>query len=518
MMEQAIPEPALWSFLLQVVAFMFYVPTSYLAYRWVRAPLKHRRVKESLSQLGITLTEELDEAMAGEYRLRHYVWPLLSCCVGMFVTFAWSHPYTVRLGFSAGLYEDVINIFDADDLFPRLILAGRFVFWGWLGAWTYAFHLTIRRFLAYDLTPSVYVFTLNRFLLAISVGTIVCTVIGAISTWTKVPFDVNMATVCVVAFFVGFFPEQGINWITATAQKTLKQQEGIVKEIRLSEIEGLSIWNQGRLKQEGIDNVQNLATANVSGLIIGTPFAVTQIIDWVDQAILLSHTSHVQFELLEKAGIIRATDVLASTENQGGLEELAEATDLSRSGLMVLSRGLQSAFNVRLVARFRWQSSLDAAKMEQATTLTGFQSTKPEARHEDGQAIVRDIEGIDESDAQKLKGAGISTTWVLLEKGGAPQGRREIAQETGIGEFLILRWVNRADLLRVEGVGREYASLLESAGVDTVLELARRNPQNLHRRLTEVNEESKLVRRLPTEAQVEAWVEQAKRLPRVINY
>jgi len=51
-----------------------------------------------------------------------------------------------------------------------------------------------------------------------------------------------------------------------------------------------------------------------------------------------------------------------------------------------------------------------------------------------------------------------------------------------------MNWVNRADLARVKGVGSEYADLLENSGVDTVPELAQRNPSNLYHKMIEVNE------------------------------
>ncbi len=128
------------------------------------------------------------------------------------------------------------------------------------------------------------------------------------------------------------------------------------------------------------------------------------------------------------------------------------------------------------------------------------------------------VEGIGEVYAQKLQEAGIATTQALLEKGASPQGRKEIAEKTGISETLILQWVNHIDLFRIKGVGEEYADLLEAAGVDTVPELAQRNPENLHQKLVAINQEKKLVRQLPNQAQVGDWIEQAKRLPRVITY
>ncbi len=131
---------------------------------------------------------------------------------------------------------------------------------------------------------------------------------------------------------------------------------------------------------------------------------------------------------------------------------------------------------------------------------------------------LEEIEGIGEAYAGKLRAAGIPTAEALLDSGCEPKGRKLIAEKSGIREELILRWVNHVDLFRIKGVGSEYADLLEQAGVDTVPELAHRNAENLYQKLVEVGEAKKLVRRLPTKGQVEAWIKEAKELPRVINY
>lgn len=128
------------------------------------------------------------------------------------------------------------------------------------------------------------------------------------------------------------------------------------------------------------------------------------------------------------------------------------------------------------------------------------------------------IEGIGESYGKKLVKAGVRSQHALLERGSTPGGRREIAEATGISEKLVLRWVNQADLSRIKGVSEEYSDLLEAAGVDTVPELAQRNPENLHKGLEAANSEKKLVRKMPALSQVENWIRQAKRLPRIISY
>ena len=133
-------------------------------------------------------------------------------------------------------------------------------------------------------------------------------------------------------------------------------------------------------------------------------------------------------------------------------------------------------------------------------------------------ARLVDIEGIGPVYSQKLKDAGISTTQTLLKVGATRRGRQEIEERSGIGHALILEWVNLADLFRIKGVGEEYSDLLEEAGVDTVVELAQRNAENLYQKIVETNGEKTLVRKLHTQGQVADWIEQAKALPRVITY
>ncbi|MBU0757672.1 MAG: DUF4332 domain-containing protein [Nanoarchaeota archaeon] len=128
------------------------------------------------------------------------------------------------------------------------------------------------------------------------------------------------------------------------------------------------------------------------------------------------------------------------------------------------------------------------------------------------------VEGIGEVYAEKLRSAEILTTQELLETGSTSKGRGAIANKTGISSSLILTWVNHVDLFRIKGVSEEYADLLEASGVDTVPELAQRNPGNLVEKMTSVNQEKKLVRKLPTTANVEDWVEQAKKLPKIVTH
>jgi predicted flap endonuclease-1-like 5' DNA nuclease len=129
-----------------------------------------------------------------------------------------------------------------------------------------------------------------------------------------------------------------------------------------------------------------------------------------------------------------------------------------------------------------------------------------------------DVEGIGPKYAGKLEKAGVGSTDSLLKLGATPAGRKDIAGKSGISENLILEWVNHVDLYRIKGVGSEYSDLLEESGVDTVVELAQRKAANLFAKMVELNASKKLVRKLPTQDQVEDWITQAKKLPRAIKY
>jgi predicted flap endonuclease-1-like 5' DNA nuclease len=131
---------------------------------------------------------------------------------------------------------------------------------------------------------------------------------------------------------------------------------------------------------------------------------------------------------------------------------------------------------------------------------------------------ISDIEGIGPAYAAKLTKIGIRSVETLLEKGASDKGRKEIAAATGINHTLILEWVNRADLYRIKGVGGQYSDLLEKAGVDSVVELSKRVAGNLYNKMVEVNKAKNLVNGMPGLKSVENWIDQAKKLPRIVSY
>jgi len=131
---------------------------------------------------------------------------------------------------------------------------------------------------------------------------------------------------------------------------------------------------------------------------------------------------------------------------------------------------------------------------------------------------ILQIEGVGPESAERLKKSGVRTSATLLDRAKDPKGRKALAAATGIPESLILSFANRADLMRVRGVGGEYADLLAAVGVDTVKDLRNRNLANLSKAIRDLNARRGLVRLPPSEKVVAKWIGQAKALPPVMTY
>ena len=133
-------------------------------------------------------------------------------------------------------------------------------------------------------------------------------------------------------------------------------------------------------------------------------------------------------------------------------------------------------------------------------------------------AKLSEIKGITIRISYSIEAQGIKTVEALLQACATSKGRKELAANTGLADKDILTWANRADLSRIKGIATQNADLLEAAGVDTVPELAQRNPENLHEKILEENNKHRIVSKMASLNQVKDWIAQAKELPRVITY
>ena len=122
---------------------------------------------------------------------------------------------------------------------------------------------------------------------------------------------------------------------------------------------------------------------------------------------------------------------------------------------------------------------------------------------------IIEIEGIGEKYAKKLEKEGISDVEDLLPL--TYRQIKELAEKTVISIKLIDKWQEHANLMRIDGVGPEYSDVLNQVGIDSVKELARRNPQNTLDKMVELDKEKPdVIRKLPTLKNIESWINEAK--------
>jgi large subunit ribosomal protein L20 len=170
--------------------------------------------------------------------------------------------------------------------------------------------------------------------------------------------------------------------------------------------------------------------------------------------------------------------------------------------------------------------SAQAAKEEAAPAAQPAQKEKPapaaveqeEAAAPSEHHQVEDIEGVGPAYGAKLAEAGAATVAKLLALGATRKGRADLAAATGIDDSRILDWVNRADLMRIKGIGSEYSDLLEITGVDSPLELAHRNPAHLAEAIAAANEKKNIVRHVPSETVLAGWIAEAKELEKIVEH
>jgi uncharacterized membrane protein/predicted flap endonuclease-1-like 5' DNA nuclease len=161
----------------------------------------------------------------------------------------------------------------------------------------------------------------------------------------------------------------------------------------------------------------------------------------------------------------------------------------------------------------------EVAAETEATTLE-VAADMPELSPEDAAAVAKIVAAtnLTSEEVAKLHAAGIDKASTLLGMAATPQGRKELSEATGLSNARILAGVKKMDLMRIKGVGVKNGALLLAAGVDTVPELAQRNPKNLHAALVTINEQQHFVADMPMEHEVANWVTRAKEASRIITY
>ncbi|MBI1876666.1 MAG: hypothetical protein HYR94_00195, partial [Chloroflexi bacterium] len=201
---------------------------------------------------------------------------------------------------------------------------------GFVGAYFFSMQMLVRRYLAGDLYPSVFLQAAQRillvFILSLALNVLAPVVATPISQVTNTstptptvatsddqPTSASIPTVTaperedtlsqtltlwetakpnvksfvyifitLIAFFAGIFPRWGLRFVASQINRRyhIDVPENI-EDVALTKLDGVSIWVEERLIEENVENIESMATAQIEQLVIGTHFSVTQIVDWV---------------------------------------------------------------------------------------------------------------------------------------------------------------------------------------------------------------------------------------------
>ncbi len=257
-----------------VIGFVGVFPLTYLAYLGFREEAQRKRLRDDFRLLGLVSEDDLEDTVENLYQTVYNPTQFL-VYISLIVVFSL---------LLIGGYLSRANIAGIEP--EHLGLA----FFSFLGAYIFSVQELIRRYKTFDLQPQVYSSIFMRMVVAVVITFVGASVIqlagGEIAGNPAGGSPAPAAWAAVLAFVIGIFPQRGIRWFVQRTNTILNTPTDVSNERPLEYIIGVSTWHQARLAEMGIDDAQNLATADIRELLLTTRFDTQEIIHWIDQAIL----------------------------------------------------------------------------------------------------------------------------------------------------------------------------------------------------------------------------------------
>jgi tetratricopeptide (TPR) repeat protein len=273
-------------------------PLSAIAFARLEAPLLIEQLQRDTCLLGAP--ERMQSAGSYSARRWNYSSYAVHYCPAMVAT---------ALGVGLFFLDAKLNkqVFDVNTL--------QAMRYGFLGAYVYCLGLIYRRYTTLDLQPHVYLYCATGLITGIVFNYVAFEAIASVivSSGDEQQNAAELtglggAASAVLAFSLGYFPNLAIRWFGRLSRTSLGERQRRSDELPLALIDGISVLHEGRLKDEGIDNLQNLATANIRDLLASTPFSAQEIVEWIDQAVLYLYLDPGQIESFRRAGVRSVSD------------------------------------------------------------------------------------------------------------------------------------------------------------------------------------------------------------------
>jgi hypothetical protein len=220
-----------------------------------------------------------------------------------------------------------------------------------LGAYVFNFGFLARRGYMADITKNAYWSAINRLIFAVGFG-----IALSMATTTR-GWGFRGETLGFISFAIAFIPRVAVSWLRRAGTNYFGERDDAVHELSLQLVQGIDIWKVARLEEEGIESVQNLATASAVTLAAKMHYPLRTIVDWVDQAILIQRFPESAKRLPAIGVPVSAIEFawLANSDDSPAFARIAQALGVDVDLLRMTATSLDEDLYVNVLWRL-WQS------------------------------------------------------------------------------------------------------------------------------------------------------------------
>lgn len=272
-----------------------FFPFSYLAYIAFQRDLRIKRLKLDFDLLGLTWDEGLAQQSQGFWNFAlHIVLAMMVTIMGLSLFAA-----------NGGTFS-ITTLLGTVTIAPATLKALQY---GFIGSYLFAVQLVYRRYTTYDLHPTVYMYSSLTMLAGLIFNYVAFEGIHALAgSNTGAETGLGPGLEAILAFALGFFPLLAIQWMGRIVTNVLGTTSSRSDQLPLSLLDGISTLHETRLRDHGIDNLQNLAAVDLPFLLINSTFNTQEVLDWVDQACLYLHLEQGEIQNFRQARIRTISD------------------------------------------------------------------------------------------------------------------------------------------------------------------------------------------------------------------
>ncbi|NWF69797.1 MAG: hypothetical protein HXY40_12000 [Chloroflexi bacterium] len=327
---------------LVIFVMVCFFPLTYMAYYGQQRQTRIERLRDDLALLGYTQSEA--QAKANElYQRVHdplsYTFFIALACLLTIIGGSWFFwdPQT----------SPVLALKDTNTL--------QAMRYGFLGAYLFSVFLIYRRYTTNDLHPMAYLYAAFTLLAGMVFNYVAFETIAFVanSEGTQQATGIGAGLLAIIAFSLGFFPYLAVRWFNRLAQRALEFSGRRTESLHLGLIDGISDLHETRLRDNGIDDIQNLASAEIIDLLVNTAFSAQQVLEWIDQAILFLYLDESEIESFRRGKIRLLSDFHKAwescAEDGAKQQELARQLQSTPDKLGTLYRSTREGANVHRV-------------------------------------------------------------------------------------------------------------------------------------------------------------------------